>query len=673
MTNTYLTGNPLGSSAPKDLFDNSSNMDEGMNSTSPSFLDRFGRRRQTWAGAEYEWQQLMQNTAFELPPLTYTDGASLIVSRATQLIERAGNLYRVKVPQTFPITLSGTWATDQGLLTFVSDSALRPQLGNFVNDTDGAAIVARSAVVVSSVAKLSGVPTSMGQQAVTQSYNPGRSEGGADYIFVSNIPKSEHDGVITISPTVPFTTRDAFLAGTGETDPIGVGCWKLKLGGARLTVAHGGAYGDMSASDLIAINATLASAEANGVGAVRLTGRHAVNDSVRIPDNVTLWGPKSTSIEGITPWATALERRLVTNADWVNGNTGCVIAGCTLVGKVAGGSQQDHGVHFGKTVNAGVIGVTIKDCQGDGICLGNFVGGVPALCVNTLIDEPVISNCRRMGIAMTCAEGTSINDPYIFDLADAIVGAGIAIDFEPDAIDEPVRNNKVRGGLCRNVKGGVVLSSAAGLDEEITSGNSVRGLTIDTTSGNGILCAFWNTDLSKNVFLNIGQHGVILTSSAGVQGCSVDENKILSCGVETTNNYFGVFFDAGTAHNSACGNIISATDVALTIKTDTSAGFNSVVNNNTRASGKPHAINANDAQGHNKADSGVQVNYHEGFTVTSRIDLQDFGFQLGGVPVYPVTGVPASGTGNVGDVAFRRDATSGATIWYKKTGPTTWS
>lgn len=42
------TNNPLGSSDPRDLFDNSTNFDEGMNSTADSFLDRFGRPRVTW-------------------------------------------------------------------------------------------------------------------------------------------------------------------------------------------------------------------------------------------------------------------------------------------------------------------------------------------------------------------------------------------------------------------------------------------------------------------------------------------------------------------------------------------------------------------------------------------------------------------------------------------------
>lgn len=128
MTNTYKTGNPLGSTAPKDLFDNASNFDEAMNSTSPSFDDRFGKRRQTLAGAEYEWQQFLINSGFEPVHLTYVDGSPLVVSRPTQLIDRAGFVYRVKTPASFPVTLTGTWATDQDNVVEVGDSPLRQQL-----------------------------------------------------------------------------------------------------------------------------------------------------------------------------------------------------------------------------------------------------------------------------------------------------------------------------------------------------------------------------------------------------------------------------------------------------------------------------------------------------------------------------------------------------------------
>lgn len=49
---TYNTGNPLGSSDPKDLYDNAQNLDTAVNSTDLTFNDRLGVQRKTYAGLE---------------------------------------------------------------------------------------------------------------------------------------------------------------------------------------------------------------------------------------------------------------------------------------------------------------------------------------------------------------------------------------------------------------------------------------------------------------------------------------------------------------------------------------------------------------------------------------------------------------------------------------------
>lgn len=55
--------------------------------------------------------------------------------------------------------------------------------------------------------------------------------GGNRYIYLPTIPKSQHNGGYIVSPTVPITadpaSTPAFLAGTGETDPAGLGCLVL--------------------------------------------------------------------------------------------------------------------------------------------------------------------------------------------------------------------------------------------------------------------------------------------------------------------------------------------------------------------------------------------------------------------------------------------------------------
>lgn len=129
MTNTYPTTQiPLGSTEVKVLYNNASNFDEAMNSPAPSFYDRFLKRRETWAGMEKMVSDFLESMGFEATHLTYVDGSPLTVLRPTQLIDRAGSVYKVKMPASFPVNLTGTWATDQLLLVDVGDSALRASL-----------------------------------------------------------------------------------------------------------------------------------------------------------------------------------------------------------------------------------------------------------------------------------------------------------------------------------------------------------------------------------------------------------------------------------------------------------------------------------------------------------------------------------------------------------------
>jgi hypothetical protein len=129
MANTYPTTQfPLGSTEVKVLFNNASNFDEAMNSELPSFYDRFNKRRETWAGMQKMVADFIEAFGWEATHLTYVDGTPLTVLRPTQLIDRAGSVYKVKMPASFPVNLTGTWATDQLLLVDVGDASLRMSL-----------------------------------------------------------------------------------------------------------------------------------------------------------------------------------------------------------------------------------------------------------------------------------------------------------------------------------------------------------------------------------------------------------------------------------------------------------------------------------------------------------------------------------------------------------------
>lgn len=154
MSNAYDTSMyPIGSTNPKVLSNNSSNFDDLLLGPAPSYPDRLLKRRQSWAGLENLVSGFLSSMGFEAVHLTYVDGSPLVVSRQTQLIDRAGSVYKVKMPAVFPVSLTGTWATDATLLVDVGDAALRSALA-----TQGANIVAKSTMSVETIAELRAVP-----------------------------------------------------------------------------------------------------------------------------------------------------------------------------------------------------------------------------------------------------------------------------------------------------------------------------------------------------------------------------------------------------------------------------------------------------------------------------------------------------------------------------------
>jgi len=225
MANTYPTTQfPLGSTEVKVLFNNASNFDDAMNSELPSFCDRFNKRRETWAGMQKMVADFLEAMGFEATHLVYVDGTPLTVLRPTQLIDRAGSVYKVKQPASFPVNLTGTWATDQLLLVDVTDSSLRTDLA-----TQGAAIIFGAQQTVASIAALRLLlKTSISTFAsVLGYYSLGDGGGGHYWLDIADSTSIDNGGSIIvaadggrwkISQAEPMTLRQWGCKGDDVTD-----------------------------------------------------------------------------------------------------------------------------------------------------------------------------------------------------------------------------------------------------------------------------------------------------------------------------------------------------------------------------------------------------------------------------------------------------------------------
>ena len=216
MTNTYNTLNPLGSTSPKDLYDNASNMDEGMNSLMPSFRDRFDRRRETWSGMETAFQTMLDSFGF-VYLADYVDGVpGIVVTSRNQYIVRAGVQYHLAPTAALPFTTTGVWATDQtSFLAFTDDGALRLDLADQTDPLKGAGMIGyqggtvadelavlaagiagtNTSRVVNTVADLRlGAPSGIQFQLTSGYYAAGDTGGNSFYRRVSGDTTSADNG-----------------------------------------------------------------------------------------------------------------------------------------------------------------------------------------------------------------------------------------------------------------------------------------------------------------------------------------------------------------------------------------------------------------------------------------------------------------------------------------------
>lgn len=125
----YNTGNPVepdGSSDPRDLYDTAAIADLLVNGDAAEVLSRLGVPLKSWRGLMQQVADFLIAQGYESDYLTY--GAGIVVQRQTQLVQRAGELYRVLNASDIPLTLTGTWATDSPKLLAVGDAALRQAL-----------------------------------------------------------------------------------------------------------------------------------------------------------------------------------------------------------------------------------------------------------------------------------------------------------------------------------------------------------------------------------------------------------------------------------------------------------------------------------------------------------------------------------------------------------------
>lgn len=137
---TYNTGNPIGSTAAKDLYDNAENLDLLMNGPNDDYPDRLGVSRQSWRGMENDFNQFLINSGYEFIGDYDADGP-LLISTANQVFTKDGEYWRAAASLALPYTTVNNWVIDQPKFVSVGDAVLRQDL----SEPTGTTLIGRDA------------------------------------------------------------------------------------------------------------------------------------------------------------------------------------------------------------------------------------------------------------------------------------------------------------------------------------------------------------------------------------------------------------------------------------------------------------------------------------------------------------------------------------------------
>ncbi|MFV7184771.1 hypothetical protein ACNPGY_02880 [Citrobacter cronae] len=240
---TTPTNQPVPSEKPQDLKFNAGKIDEFVTSMAKQYIDRFGQAHYTIEGLRWVAQQAI--AAFGYITLdSFEDGNTLTLPNQVLRLEATGEYFRWdgKLPKAVPAgsTPDSTGGIGEGAWVAV-----------------GAAAFGQSIAIVDSVKDLMAVgDKSANNVRHVTGYVPGTDFGGGQFYWDASKPKSQHNGITIFSPTVPwdgsYAGLSAFLAGAGETDGSGMGCWmRSKKGDIMASWAGFDVTGNQVADDII--------------------------------------------------------------------------------------------------------------------------------------------------------------------------------------------------------------------------------------------------------------------------------------------------------------------------------------------------------------------------------------------------------------------------------------
>lgn len=114
---TYNTGNAIGSTDARDLYDNAQNLDHLVNSTSATYSDRKGVTRCTLAGIQSGVKDVFSDVDASVSK-KMTDVDSVLASKITELDSIISSQFNLSAATAWSYKIGATPGTSEGQTTF---------------------------------------------------------------------------------------------------------------------------------------------------------------------------------------------------------------------------------------------------------------------------------------------------------------------------------------------------------------------------------------------------------------------------------------------------------------------------------------------------------------------------------------------------------------------------
>lgn len=209
----YNTGNPIGSTDPRDLSDNSQDLDQAMNSTASNWTDRLGNTRKTFRAAENAAQAVEDSAATHIAEIE--QNAADVDSTATNAITTLIPADVQRVTDDANTAINTEIPAEVQRVVDDANVAINTEIPNSVSSVDSAAAAGISAINSDVSAVDDATSSSLTQIAEDVAVVNSAASAGTDSINtdVSEVDAAAESAITTLIPGQVSSVENAATAG----------------------------------------------------------------------------------------------------------------------------------------------------------------------------------------------------------------------------------------------------------------------------------------------------------------------------------------------------------------------------------------------------------------------------------------------------------------------------